>query len=302
MSGFGMALDEVTLVFFTALAPSGAVALMIMAGVLLLAKLDAAERAAIDKWLFLPLALTMLGLVASATHLGNPSNALYVFLNVGQSPLSNEIVCAVLFLMSAGLYWLYSFALKPSSFLRRTLQVLMLVFGAAFVTAVAFAYSVDTVPTWSLPVSPLLLWLNALVGGPVFAVTSLYVARWRPVASVFGRVLGGVSFVALAGNAAGYFAQGALIRDLENAVVSAAALVPSYGAMCCVSLMLAFAGCLLSALALRRVAQGVESGLPLVVSKRIFCALLVSCALVFAAVFTMRFAFYMMHLTVGVAF
>ena len=44
----------------------------------------------------------MVGLVASATHLGNPANALYVFLGVGRSPLSTEVFCAVVFLALGG--------------------------------------------------------------------------------------------------------------------------------------------------------------------------------------------------------
>ncbi|MFR1640267.1 MAG: DmsC/YnfH family molybdoenzyme membrane anchor subunit [Eggerthellaceae bacterium] len=44
---------------------------------------------------------------AASTHLGNPANALFVFLGVGRSPLSNEVFCAVVFLPLAGVYWLY---------------------------------------------------------------------------------------------------------------------------------------------------------------------------------------------------
>ena len=55
----------------------------------------------------------MVGLVASATHLGNPSNALYVFLGVGRSPLSTEVFFAVVFLALAGLYWLVRFRRAP---------------------------------------------------------------------------------------------------------------------------------------------------------------------------------------------
>lgn len=342
-----MALDEVTLVLFTTLAPSGAVALMVMAGVLLFGSHDAATRSRIDAWVCLPLVVTMVGLVASATHLGNPSNALYVFLHVGSSPLSNEVFCAVLFLACGGLYWLYSFAASPLRAVQRLLQVLLLLTGAAFVTAVAFAYSVETVPTWNLPTSPVLLWLNALMGGSLLAVLSLYVARWRPLAGRFGRTLALAARIALAANAIGYAVQGALMGGMENAVVTTKDLVPHYWAMCVVALLLAVAGCALSALALRWVSRA--SGLPqaacesqgdhlsqtaresqvdrlsqaacesqdpqgdrlpqteqvpsseLLFSKRACTLFVVACILAFAAIFIMRFAFYMMHLTVGLA-
>lgn len=341
-----MALDEVTLVLFTTLAPSGAVALMVMAGVLLFGSHDAATRSRIDAWVCLPLVVTMVGLVASATHLGNPSNALYVFLHVGSSPLSNEVFCAVLFLACGGLYWLYSFAASPLRAVQRLLQVLLLLTGAAFVTAVAFAYSVETVPTWNLPTSPVLLWLNALMGGSLLAALSLYVACWRPLAGRFGRALALAAHIALAANAVGYAVQGALMGGMENAVVTTKDLVPHYWAMCVAALLLAVAGCVLSALALRwvsraadspQVAHGSQGAAPqaacesqdpqgdrlpqtergsrvddlpqtaqvspsdLLFSKRACTLFVVACILAFAAIFIMRFAFYMMHLTVGLA-
>ena len=90
ISGFDTALGEVTLVLFTTLAPSGAIALVLVAAVLLFSKLESTMRARISTFMCIPLVVTMVGLVASATHLGNPANALYVFLHFGSSPLSNE--------------------------------------------------------------------------------------------------------------------------------------------------------------------------------------------------------------------
>ena len=94
ISGFDTALGEVTLVLFTTLAPSGAIALVLVAAVLLFSKLESTMRARISTFMCIPLVVTMVGLVASATHLGNPANALYVFLHFGSSPLSNEVVSA----------------------------------------------------------------------------------------------------------------------------------------------------------------------------------------------------------------
>ena len=56
------------------------------------------ERKRLSGALLIPFLVTLVGLVASATHLGNPDNALYVFSRVGASPLSNEVCAAVLFL------------------------------------------------------------------------------------------------------------------------------------------------------------------------------------------------------------
>lgn len=44
-----------------------------------------------------------------------------------------------------------------------------------------------------------------------------------------------------------------------------------------------------------------HGGGELALSKRVLVRLLVACLLVFAGIFVMRFAFYMMHLTIGLA-
>ena len=131
LSGMGTALGEITLVLFTTLAPSGVVAFILMGLPLLRADLAADARRRINQFLSIPLVTAMVGLVASATHLGNPANALYVFLGVGRSPLSTEVFCAVVFLALAGVYWLYSFAERPRVGLQRPWMVLAMAAGAA---------------------------------------------------------------------------------------------------------------------------------------------------------------------------
>lgn len=204
ISGFDTALGEVTLVLFTTLAPSGAIALVLVAAVLLFSKLESTMRARISTFMCIPLVVTMVGLVASATHLGNPANALYVFLHFGSSPLSNEVVSAVGLLACSGLYWLYSFSVKPFAWLQRLLLAMIAATGIVFVAMVSLAYSVDTIVTWSLPTVPISLWLNALVGGPLLAAITLYAAQWRALAGCFGLLLMMVPFIALAANMAAY--------------------------------------------------------------------------------------------------
>ena len=303
ISGFDTALGEVTLVLFTTLAPSGAVALVLVAAVLLLSKFESAMRARISTFMCIPLVVTMVGLVASATHLGNPANALYVFLHVGSSPLSNEVVSAVGLLACSGLYWLYSFSVKPLVWLQRLLLALIAAMGVVFVTMVSLAYSVDTIVTWSLPTVPISLWLNALVGGPLLAAITLYAAQWRALAGRFGLLLMTVPFIALAANMAAYIVQGRLLNGVANSVVAAADLVPHYRTMLLVFALMCFAGCVLAAFTMHAVSREAvaHGGGELAFSKRVLVRLLVLCLLVFAGIFVMRFAFYMMHLMVGLA-
>ena len=278
ISGFDTALGEVTLVLFTTLAPSGAIALVLVAAVLLFSKLESTMRARISTF--------MVGLVASATHLGNPANALYVFLHFGSSPLSNEVVSAVGLLACSGLYWLYSFSVKPFAWLQRLLLAMIAATGIVFVAMVSLAYSVDTIATWSLPTVPISLWLNALVGGPLLAAITLYAAQWRALAGRFGLLLMTVPLIALAAN-----------------MVAAADLVPHYHTMLLAFALMCFAGCVLAAFTMHTVSREAvaHGGGELALSKRVLVRLLVACLLVFAGIFVMRFAFYMMHLTIGLA-
>ena len=79
-TGFATAFSEITLVLFTTLAPSGAVAYALMSFPIICGRLSDDAHRRIDKALCIPLIVSLVGLVASATHLGNPANALYVFM------------------------------------------------------------------------------------------------------------------------------------------------------------------------------------------------------------------------------
>lgn len=286
--GFENAVSEITLVLFTALAPSGAVAIALVAGVLALARLSEQCRARMNVLLCVPLVITMVGLVASATHLGNPGNALYVFMGVGRSPLSNEVFSAVVFLGLTGVYWLYSFAPRPNRALQRVWLAAIVVCSAAFVFFVGQAYSAETVITWNTPFGPVGIALTALTGGPLLALVTLHLAGWDPATGRFGGVLVAASALALAGGVACFVIQGVAVLGLENHIASVEELVPCYWPM-----VVAFAALGAVGVAGFAVMQAGVARYRL----RLAAAALVC---VFAGIFVMRFAFYMMHLTVGV--
>ena len=287
MTGFDTALNEITLVLFTTLAPSGAVAYAVMALAALRAK--GPERTRVSGALLIPFLVTLVGLVASATHLGNPDNALYVFARVGHSPLSNEVFAAVLFLSASGLHWLYQFAEHARPRLLDALLVAAIAASLAFVASVAFAYDSRTVLTWSTPCVPVALCLNALVGGPILAIAGLRFAGWGPLSVWPGRALAGLSAAALVANVGVYAVQAAQLASFGNYLVTATQLVPGYEVLVAVFGVLAAAGL-------------VAAGLPLARGKAPTRArAFVAAALVFAGIFVMRFAFYMMHLTSGIS-
>lgn len=287
MTGFATALNEITLVLFTTLAPSGAVAYAIMGVAALCAKGD--ERKRVSGALLVPFLVTLVGLVASATHLGNPDNALYVFSRVGQSPLSNEVGAAVLFLGASGLHWLYQFAEHVRSRLLNVLLVTGIAASLVFLASVAFAYASRTVVTWDTPYVPLALCLNALIGGPVLAIAGFRFAHWGPLEGRAGRMLLALSGAALVANACAYAAQGAAVLSMRNWVQSTDQLVPNYELFVLAFVLVAAMGLLIDAVSLLRGGH---------LAKR---AVVAASALVFASIFVMRFAFYMMHLTYGIS-
>ncbi len=283
MDGFSTAFSEITLVLFTTLAPSGAVAYLLMNLPVLFGRVDGTLRQRLDRLSCLPLAITMVGLIASATHLGNPSNALYVFTGVGRSPLSTEVFCAVIFLALAGMYWLYSFALAPRRGLQRVLLVAIDGAAVVFVIATAFAYIVDTIPVWNLSLAPVSLLLNALVGGPVLALSGFAGVGYRP----WTRPLVALSGAALVANVAVYGCLGTQLAVMANEMVRATDLVAGFPAYVSVFALLAGVGIVIAWRS-----RGCE-GRSLVVR----LAVATACAL--AGIFLMRFTFYMAHFTVG---
>lgn len=339
MDGFSLAFGEITLVLFTTLAPSGAVAYLIMGLPVLVGRAQDEAARRLNQWSCLPLVVTMVGLIASATHLGNPSNALYVFTGVGRSPLSTEVFAAVIFLALAGVFWLYSFAERPRVGLQRGLLAAI---DVAFVVAVAFAYNVDTILTWSLPLVPVSLLLNALFGGPLLALVGFAVASrglsttpaaepsivhaepegtskvhvepegaskvGSAAAHVFpsrcgARVLLALATAACAANVAVYAVLGFQLQCIENELVSAADLVVGYPVYLAAFALLAVCALVL---AWRAEAQGArrrptecQAAEAQGARRRSLPHLAAASTLAFTALFLMRFTFYMSHLTIG---
>lgn len=283
--GFEMALSELSLVFFTTLAPSGTCAVLVMVLIAQGFGRDARVCRAIDQKLWIPLSITLVGLVASATHLGNPSNALYVLLGIGRSPLSNEVAAAVLFLGLSGVYWFYSFSQKLLAWLRKILALAVFVSGLLFIMSIAFAYDAETILTWHSPYVPIILLLTALFGGPLLALSTMNLAKGFEAGSL-RMSLGGVSLVALFASLGVLIAQNASLVSAQNSLVNAVDLVPFYPAAIAWYAVCGLMGCVL---------------IGEVPTFKMWHANLrntVGCIFVFSGIFIIRFCFYMMHMTV----
>ena len=285
--GFNTALGEITLVLFTTLAPPAVLACMIMAGVIASRPLAFEARSRISHAIAIPLVVSMVGLVASATHLGNPSNALYVFLGVGRSPLSNEVFAAVIFLAVCGLYWLFSFSEKDRPRVHRVWCALIVAAGAVCIAAISLAYNVGTIITWHTAHVPTNVVLSALAGGPVLGMLGLRIARAVCMHTRLSKVLAAVAVVALALNIACLVSQNALMPNVTHGYGPASGLVPFYGEMICAYVLIAGVGVLSVAVPLWR------GKLPPA------WRFALAGVLFYAGLFIVRFGFYMMHMTVG---
>lgn len=281
-SGF----DPFSLAVFTTFAPAGAVAFIVLA----LARLSAADHDAavrIDRMIALPFATALVGFIASATHLGTPANALHVFSGVGISPLSNEVLAAVVFLFLVGAYWMCAFKVNFPDSLASPWLIAACLAAGAFITCTSLAYAARTVPTWDTPFTPASLILAALMAGPLLALLFLAVAKVQ--LRRLGPALVVVSAGALVLGTLTLGAQYLNLGNIANNEVSALTLVPAYPAVVATYGLLGTASEILSAWSLR------HSAAPL--GQIILRALAGAAAL--GAIFITRVAFYNLHMTVG---
>ena len=281
-SGF----DSLSLAIFTTLTPAGVVAFILVAIPLLFFSLDAKERGLLSHYLVIPCAFALVGFIASATHLGSPSNALHVFSGIGRSSLSNEVFFMVIFLVLAGSYWIFSFKEKVPLFLARLWLGLTCVAGIVLVAMTSFAYSVDTVVTWSSWTTPVGFWLSALLTGPVIGVLTCFVAQVE-VRKYFW-VLCGLSLAALIGGLVLLFINYESLASITNYEFSAIDLVPHYLSVIVAYFICGSVGSICAILSLRKGAN----------RKRLLL-LVLSSACLLLAVFILRMTFYAQHMTAG---
>lgn len=237
------ALGEITLVLFTTIAPAGVAGYLVMLA-LAFAASDESDARRVERYLVVPLVFAITGLIASATHLGTPANALYVATGIGRSPLSNEVAAAVAFLALGGVYWFLAFRDDVPRMLRRVLAAAAAVAGVAFIAMIALAYSVSTVPTWNLPTGPAALCLSALASGPFVALLGMGLARVGAT-RMQRRVLLALSAAAAAANAVVLGVEYALLGGIATTSVGALDLVPWFP-----QVIVAFVVCEAAALAL----------------------------------------------------
>ena len=123
-----------------------------------------------DKRPFIFLLIVLAGFVAAFFHLAAPIHAVFAFVGIGRSPMSNEIAMGVAFAGAAALYCLLKMTgkLKPSA--DRGYSIVLAVLGLLFAGFTGAAYMMDTIATWDTPLSVIESVGLSLLAGVVLAV------------------------------------------------------------------------------------------------------------------------------------
>ena len=226
-----------------------------------------------------------IGFLASVMHLGSPLRAFNSLNRVGASALSNEIASGALFFAVGGFWWLLAVLEKMPAALGKIWLVITLLLGLLFVLAMTRVYQIDTVPTWYTGYTTSAFFLTVLLSGPLFAALLLQMAK----VDVNGWFIAGLSVAALVISAAVIVMQSAGLSTIHSSVQQAASLLPNYGRLQALRLILLALGlgCWLCPLIRRQPPRAV--------------GLLAGLVLVLIAECIGRGLFYGLHMTVGMA-
>ena len=281
----GSGWHEWPLVLFTVLGQC-VVGATLISGLVWLELADQREaRQRLVRSMFFIWLLMGIGFLASVMHLGSPLRAFNSLNRVGASALSNEIASGALFFAVGGFWWLLAVLEKMPAALGKIWLVIALLLGLLFILAMTRVYQIDTVPTWYTGYTTSAFFLTVLLSGPLFAALLLQMAK----VDVNGWFIAGLSMAALVISAAVIVMQSTGLSTIHSSVQQAASLLPNYGRLQALRLILLALGlgCWLCPLIRRQPPRAV--------------GLLAGLVLVLIAECIGRGLFYGLHMTVGMA-
>lgn len=170
------ALSEIPLALFTTLFPMAIGIFIALAVAFWFNRFTDEQTRTIDILSIVPLILIVLSFVFAMLHLKTVINAIWIFSNLGSSPLSNEILGAAICTVVVGVYWLLALLGKLSYGIRRMILVFVTLAAIAGPIILAFAYRVPTIVTWESVGPYIYLVGNALLGGVALGIGILHIA------------------------------------------------------------------------------------------------------------------------------
>lgn len=278
--------SQLSLAFFTTFGPSAAFAYVILATLLLLGNLAPEQREKLDHYLLIPISLGILGVLASTTHLGKPSNSLFVLTGIGRSPLSNEVFAAVIFVGIVWLRWLLGYSKHPLSRVKRILLVAGALAALGQIWFTANAYSIRTIIAWSLPFTQVNQISAAVFGGCLLAKITLWASRTQ-VKHAASTAIAALACLAFAALATSEIAQCMTLVDTHSTLSPKNHQVGTYIPIICTSMCACVASlaCLIADTRTKARFNAVRrTAIPV---------------LGFMGIFIARFGFYFIYLTAG---
>ncbi len=283
----GAAMHELPLALFSTFAPMGAGAFVLLMCAFLTNKFSEERLAKIDKMTLIPLLVVVLGFICAFFHLASPLHAFGVFAGVGSSPLSNEILVGVIFVVVACVYWILARAGKLSQGARVACIAVVAVLGVVFAFFIGQAYGMETIQSWNTGFAPMQIVGFALVGGAALGILTLALAGAFEDVQGSGLKVAGIVVLVLGLALAiwGLVGQTNLVSGMENALASGAELVAAATPALVVSIV-----CLVAAVIAGVIALGSKKA-------TVVAAIAVACAVI--GVFAGRLVFYALVLSVG---
>ena len=209
---FETASSEISLLVFSILVPMGVTAMGLVGLVRASLGLDEEAAKKADTLLSVPAVVTIVGLIASFTHLGSPSHVFGMVSGIGSSPLSNEIVIAGIAILVALVYWIFALVKHPEEAVHKVFGIALVVLGLICALFTGLAYMIPTIVTWNSPVGAISQVCAALFGGAVLAALVLALANAK-----VDKALGVCALVGAAGVAVMLLVQGGLYGGVVNA-------------------------------------------------------------------------------------
>ena len=281
------AFAELPLALFTTLASIGAGAFIALAIAFTTAKFTDDQLKKIDKMTAIPVVIAIVGFICAAFHVANPLHALGVFAGIGASPLSNELVVGIVFMVVAIIYLIVALAGKLGG-ARKAFAIVVAILAIIFAVFMGLAYMIATVTSWNNFLVPVQMLGYALLGGA--AVTALVLALSQATgeeqAAGYKSPLLGVTIVGAVLAIAGLLIHVFMIAGGGNAVTTGTGLLAGAAPLLVI-------GIVFIVIAAIELVRGLKKGMTTGIAARATIEAVIG-------VLAARLAFYALFLSIGV--
>ena len=281
------AFAELPLALFTTLASIGAGAFIALALAFATARFTDEQLKKIDKMTAIPVVIAIVGFICAAFHVANPLHAFHVFAGIGASPLTNELVVGIVFMVVAIIYLIVAMTGKLGG-ARKAFSIVVAILAVVFALFMGLAYMISTVPSWNNFLVPVQMVGYALLGGTAVAALVLASAKAcdEEQASGFKTPLFGVAVVGAILAIAGLLIHAFMIASSGNAVTTGVGLLSGAAPLLVI-------GIVLLVIAAIELVRGLKKGMTTGIAARATVEAVIG-------VLAARLAFYALFLSIGV--